>query len=54
MDLVCSECGSSDVWHDAYVAVNDHASVRIFDEVYCDDCDGFTSLMKRSEFDQKE
>lgn len=54
MYLVCSECGSSDVWYDAYVNVNDQSAVRLFDEVYCDDCDGFTSLIKSSDFDQKE
>lgn len=41
---VCRECGSADVYWDAYVNVNDPSDVRLFDAVFCDDCGGETSL----------
>ena len=41
---VCKECGSADVYWDAYVNVNDPNDVRLFDAVFCDDCGGETSL----------
>lgn len=42
----CSECGSTDVFYDAYVGVNDPEDVRTFDQAFCDDCGGETSLVE--------
>lgn len=42
---VCRECGSKNVYWDAYVGVNDPEDVRTFDNVFCDDCEGQTSLV---------
>ena len=42
--LVCSACGSDEVFYDAYVGVNDDNDVRRFDAVFCDNCGGETSL----------
>ena len=42
---VCSSCGSSDVFRDAYVGVNDTSDVRTFDNIFCDNCGGETSLV---------
>lgn len=44
---VCKECGSEDVFWDAYVGVNDPEDVRLFDNVHCDNCEGPTSLVER-------
>jgi hypothetical protein len=32
---VCTNCGSSNVMRDAWVAVNDSTDVRTFDDTYC-------------------
>ena len=37
---VCTQCGSPDVLNDAWVAVNDPKDVRIFDDLFCENCDG--------------
>ena len=42
---VCRECGSANVYWDAYVGVNDPEDVRTFDNVFCDDCEVQTSLV---------
>lgn len=47
--LVCSACGSADVFYDAYVGVNDDEDVRTFDAVFCDNCGGETSLKQTTE-----
>lgn len=41
---VCSECGSPDVVADAWVSVNTNEVEATFDNFYCYECDGETSL----------
>lgn len=41
---VCSTCGSDAVFFDAWVGANDPTDLRVFDQAYCDDCGGETSL----------
>ena len=41
---VCRECGSDEVYYDAYVNVNDPDDVETFDEVYCMGCHSSTKL----------
>jgi hypothetical protein len=43
---VCSECGSPDVAADAWVSVNTDEVLATFDNFFCPDCDGETSLRK--------
>lgn len=42
---VCSHCGSSHVFYDAWVGVNDPSDVRTFDATFCMACEGPTSLI---------
>lgn len=35
---VCENCGSDEVFHDAYVGVNDTSDVRVFETVDCFAC----------------
>jgi DNA-directed RNA polymerase subunit RPC12/RpoP len=35
---ICSECGSGDLWFDAYVDENDEV-LASYDNVVCADCD---------------
>lgn len=35
----CVECGSTEVFHDAWVSANDHLHVLFFDDTYCMRCD---------------
>lgn len=35
---VCEFCGSSDIFFDAYVGVNDPKDTRIFESIDCDSC----------------
>lgn len=43
---VCKNCGSSKVFYDAYVSVNDPKDVLTFDAIMCDDCGRETSLVE--------
>jgi hypothetical protein len=47
---VCSGCYGGNVFYDAWVNVNDPTDVRSFDAVFCEDCDGETSLI---DFDEE-
>lgn len=47
---VCGECGSRDVYSDAWVGINDPMDVRTFDETFCADCDGPTSTVTHTEY----
>ncbi len=38
MTKVCEFCGSSDIFFDAYVAVNNPEDVLVFDRIDCDAC----------------
>ncbi len=38
--VCCSECGSANVYRDAYVGVNDQTDIKVFDGLFCDDCEG--------------
>ena len=37
---VCTYCGSPRVKRDAWVSVNDPDDVSVFDDTFCEDCDG--------------
>lgn len=37
---VCTYCGSPRVYADAYVSLNDPGDIRIYDQKYCDNCEG--------------
>lgn len=41
---VCTNCGSSNVMRDAWVAVNDSTDVRTFDDTYCCNCESSCAL----------
>lgn len=41
---VCTECGSSRVFYDAYVGVNDPKDVLTFQATFCEVCGGPCSL----------
>jgi len=43
---LCSECNSPNVLQDAWVPVNDPDDVRIMDHMFCEQCDGGTSIIK--------
>jgi len=45
LHLVCSQCGSHDVYFDAYVNANDPTDVRTFSHTYCDACEGSCSIV---------
>lgn len=38
MMKVCEFCGSSDIFFDAYVSVNNPEDVRTFSRIDCDEC----------------
>ena len=42
--FVCVACGSPRVLRDAYVGINNEADVILFDDTFCEDCDGETSV----------
>ena len=44
---VCSKCDSSDVCADAWVSVNTNEVWATFDEFYCPECEGPTSLKEK-------
>lgn len=44
---VCKECGSENIFFDAYVGVNDPTDVRTFDAVFCDDCGKQTGAVSK-------
>lgn len=46
---LCINCGSDEVFFDAYVGVNDPTDVRTFDAVFCADCEGLTTLVDEPE-----
>ena len=37
----CPECGSSSVYRDTYVNVNDSTDVREYDDFWCEDCEAY-------------
>lgn len=41
---VCDRCGGSNVFHDAYVGVNDPTDVLTFSATFCLDCEGKCGL----------
>lgn len=43
----CTECGSSEVFADAWVSLNDSDDVRKFDKTYCMDCQQYRTVMRR-------
>lgn len=47
---VCTHCGGSNVFYDAFVGVNDPTDVRTFDATFCDDCGGETTLRFAAKF----
>lgn len=52
---VCSECGSSNVYLDCYVAANDPTDVKTKARPYCDDCwSDSCSIIRKSEYLSKE
>lgn len=48
--IVCSNCGSSDVLRDAWASWNTQTQQweleNVFDEAWCDNCAGSTSLIE--------
>lgn len=48
MTWVCTSCGSPDVYHDAYVGINDTKEVKIFDSTFCDRCVSECSITEAS------
>lgn len=47
---VCEECGSVNIFFDAYVNVNDPDDIRTFDATYCGDCATFCSIINAEDF----
>jgi hypothetical protein len=45
---ICSTCKGENVLQDAYVALNDPEDIRLFDEMYCEDCEGPTTVEVKS------
>jgi hypothetical protein len=39
-EFQCTTCGGNNVLCDAWVGLNDPEDVRIFDQAFCEDCDG--------------
>lgn len=50
---VCSHCGGSLVYVDAYVGLNDPDDVRTFDATFCDDCEGECSVVTMTEYEEE-
>ena len=46
---VCAECGSDDIWRDAYVNVNDYHDVREFDDVVCENCGTTVEIVEKDD-----
>jgi formylmethanofuran dehydrogenase subunit E len=46
---LCKECGSENIFYDAFVNVNDPDHVRIYDQVYCEECEKFVQTKKQGE-----
>ena len=46
---VCSECGSDMVYCDAWVGLNDPDDIKVFDNTYCDECEGQCSIDEAQE-----
>lgn len=46
---VCSTCGSDRVFFDAWVGVNDPSDILTFDTVFCNNCDGESSLTEKED-----
>lgn len=40
----CTSCGGCNVFADAWVNINDPEDVRMFDQAFCEDCDGECSV----------
>ena len=41
---ICSDCHSDKVFYDAYVGINDKEDIRLFDDVFCEDCSKRTPI----------
>jgi len=39
-EFQCTTCRGNNVLQDAWVSLNDPEDVRIFDQAFCEDCDG--------------
>jgi len=52
--MVCSTCGSADVFSDAFVSVNNPGDVRTYDAKHCERCEGECSIVTRAEFNQRK
>jgi hypothetical protein len=48
--MVCRKCGSETVKVDAFLYPND-GRVATFDQEYCDECDGETNLIRKTDYD---
>ncbi len=52
LQMVCEECGSTDVMHDAWavwdVRAQDWVLGAVFDYAHCDRCGGETDIEERS------
>lgn len=45
----CAHCGGTNVFVDAYVALNDPEHVREFSSYFCDDCGGECDITELEE-----
>ena len=50
----CTRCGSTDVMWDAWVPCNAPDDVRVFDAVFCEGCDGESSVELREVKDEDQ
>jgi hypothetical protein len=45
-EFQCTSCHGNNVLCDAWVSLNDPEDVRIFDQAFCEDCDGECSVVE--------
>ena len=43
-EFQCTSCHGNNVLCDAWVSLNDPEDVRLFDQAFCEDCDGECSV----------
>lgn len=45
MSSRCPNCYSTNVYYDAHVAVNDLTDVRVYSDIWCEDCDSHPNYL---------
>lgn len=51
--MVCSYCGSREVFSDAYVGINDPTDVLTYDDTHCMKCQGPCSTVTETEYKER-